>query len=93
MGMVLLDLIVTPSATRTEIGGVDPWRHGVAVRVAAKPAAGAANAELLRYLAQRFGVPRSSLQIVAGHRGRRKTVGVRGMPRERVEERMGLRRR
>jgi len=90
-GVVLLDVVVTPSAARTEIRGTDPWRHGIVVRVAAKPTEGAANAELLRFLADRLGLPPSAIRIVAGHRSRRKTVAVRGLPRERIEEGLGLR--
>jgi len=90
-GVVLLDVVVTPSAARTEVRGTDPWRHGILIRVAAKPTEGAANAELLRFLAQRLDLPPSSLRIVAGHRSRRKTVAVRGLPRDRIEERLGLR--
>lgn len=89
--MVLLDVVVTPGAARTEIRGVDPWRHGIVVRVAARPTEGAANVELLRFLAERLGVPPSSVRIRAGHRSRRKTVGILGLARERVEERLGLR--
>lgn len=90
-GLVLLDVVITPSAARSEIRGTDPWRHGIVVRVAAKPTEGAANAELLRFLAARLGLPASSLRIMAGHRGRRKTIGIRGLAREGVEERLGLR--
>lgn len=89
--MVLLDLVVTPSAVRTEFRGRDPWRHGYVLRVAAKATEGAANAELLRFLARRLGLPASAIRIVAGHRSRRKTVGIVGLPRERIEERLGLR--
>ncbi len=90
-GLVLLDLVVVPSATRTEIRGTDPWRHGLVVRVAAKPSEGAANAELLRFLAEELAIPPSSLRIVAGHRGHRKTVAVRGLSRERIEAKLGVR--
>ncbi len=90
-GMVLVDLVVTPSAARTEIRGTDPWRHGIVVRVAAKPTEGAANRELLRFLAQRLGVPPSGVRIVGGLTSRRKTVGIRGLPRQQIEERLGLR--
>ncbi len=89
--MVLFDLVVTPSAARTEIRGTDPWRHGIVLRVAAKATEGAANAELLRFLAQRLGLPPSSVRIVAGHRSRRKTIGILGLSREHVEARLGLR--
>ncbi len=88
---VLLDVVVTPSAARTEIRGTDPWRHGIVVRVAAKPTEGAANAELLRFLARRLDLPPSSVRIVSGRRSRRKTVGIAGLPRERIQELLGLR--
>lgn len=90
---VLVDLVVTPSAARTEIRGTDPWRHGIVLRVAAKPTEGAANAELLRFLAQYLDLPPSSIRIVGGLRSRRKTVAIRGLSRERIEERFGLRAR
>ncbi len=90
-GLVLLDLVVVPSAARTEIRGLDTWRHGLVVRVAAKPSEGAANAELLRFLSRHLGVPPSSLRIVAGHRGHRKTVAVQGLSKERIEAQLGLR--
>ncbi len=90
-GDVLVDFMITPSAARTEIRGTDPWRHGIVVRVAAKPSEGAANAELLRFLARRLQVPASSLRIVAGLRSHRKTVAVRGLTREQVEASLGLR--
>lgn len=87
-GLVLLDVHVIPSAARTEIRGTDPWRHGLQVRVSAKPTEGAANAELVRFLAARLGVPLSSVRIVAGHRSRRKTVAIAGISREAVIERV-----
>ncbi len=92
-GVVLLDVVVIPSAARTEIRGSDPWRHGTVVRVAAKPTEGAANAELLRFLVRRLDVSPSAIRLVAGHRSRRKTIGIRGISKERIEERLGLRRR
>ncbi len=90
-GLVLLDLVVTPSAARTELRGTDPWRHGIIVRVAAKPSEGAANDELLRFLSRQLRVPPSALRIVGGRRSHRKTVAVQGLSRERVEVLLGLR--
>lgn len=85
---VLLDVLVTPNASRTEVRGTDPWRHGVRIRVAAKPTEGAANAELVRFLALRLRVPESALRIVAGRRSHRKTVAIAGLPREAVLDRL-----
>jgi hypothetical protein len=56
-------------------------RHGDAlkIRVAAPPMDGAANAELIRFLAERLSVPRSAVTITAGHTSRRKTVRIAGI--------------
>lgn len=68
---------VVPRAKVTEVAG----RHGDAIRVrlAAPPVDGAANAELVRFLAERLDVPRSAVSIVRGVAARRKTVSVEGV--------------
>ena len=76
-GGVRLTLHVQPRASRTELAGL----HGdaIKVRLAAPPVDGAANAELVRFLAERLNVPRGSVTIAAGHTGRRKTVRIDGI--------------
>jgi uncharacterized protein (TIGR00251 family) len=68
---------VVPRARETAVAG----RHGEAIkiRIAAPPVDGAANAELVRFLAGRLGVARSAVTIVSGVRGRRKTVQIAGI--------------
>ena len=68
---------VVPRAHTTDIAG----RHGDAlkIRLAAPPVDGAANEELVRFLAERLAVPRSAVTIAAGHTGRRKTVKITGV--------------
>jgi uncharacterized protein (TIGR00251 family) len=70
-------LHVVPRARVTALAG----RHGDAlkVRLAAPPVDGAANDELIRFLAERLAVPRSAVTIAAGHTSRRKTVTVTGI--------------
>lgn len=82
MGKVTLHIV--PRAKTTEIAGV----HGdaVRVRVAAPPADGAANAELLRFLAERLGVPKGRVRIVAGALGRRKVIEVEGQSAEAIHQ-------
>jgi hypothetical protein len=72
-----LTLHVQPRARRTEVAGL----HGTAIRVriAAPPVDGAANDELVRFLAERFGVPRRAVRLVAGAGARRKVVEVDGI--------------
>jgi uncharacterized protein len=74
---VRIRLRVQPRAARTEVVG----RHGEAlrVRVTAPPVDGAANQALVRLLADRLGVPRGTVQVVAGETGRNKIVAVEGI--------------
>ena len=71
---LVLTLHVQPGAKRTEVAGV----HGDAlkVRLAAPPVDGKANAALLRYLADAFGVPQRGVTLVRGEISRQKTVRV-----------------
>jgi uncharacterized protein (TIGR00251 family) len=71
---------VVPRAKVTQVAG----RHGDAVRIrlAAPPVDGAANAELVRFLAERLGVPQSAVTIVRGATARRKTVAILGVTAE-----------
>jgi uncharacterized protein len=48
------------------------------VRLAAPPVDGAANDELVRLLAVAFDLPRSAIEITAGHTSKSKTVRLRG---------------
>jgi uncharacterized protein (TIGR00251 family) len=68
---------VQPRARATAVAG----RHGDAIRIrlAAPPVDGAANAELVRFLAERLGVSRSAVQIAGGAAGRRKSVVIEGL--------------
>ena len=68
---------MVPRARTTGVAG----RHGDAlkIRLAAPPVDGAANDELVRFLAEQLAVPRSAVTITAGGTGRRKTVKITGI--------------
>ncbi|HWC72970.1 MAG TPA: DUF167 domain-containing protein [Gemmatimonadales bacterium] len=70
-------LHIVPRAATTTVAG----RHGdaIKIRIAAPPVDGAANDELVRFLARRLGVPRNAIRITAGESGRRKTISISGM--------------
>jgi uncharacterized protein (TIGR00251 family) len=70
-------VVVQPRASRTEIVG----EHGGALklRVAAPPVDGAANEELIRFLARSLSVPQSAVRVLRGSTGRRKVVEVAGI--------------
>jgi uncharacterized protein (TIGR00251 family) len=87
-GGVQLRLHVQPGASRTGIAGL----HGDAlkVRVAAPPAEGRANRELLHYLADLLGVARVRIALIKGETGRRKTVVIQGIGLQEARRRLGL---
>jgi uncharacterized protein (TIGR00251 family) len=68
---------VIPRAGRTAIAGV---RGGaLLLRLGAAPVDGAANEELVAFLAKQFGRPKRSVAIVSGHNARDKRVVVSGL--------------
>jgi hypothetical protein len=85
---VHLTIHVQPRASRTEVAG----RHGdaIKIRLKAPPVDGAANAELITFLAQQLGVSRSAVRIVRGETSRRKLVEVVDKAEEEVLARLGL---
>ena len=76
-GAVLLDVLVTPRASRERIGPVIDGRLKVAVT--APPVEGEANAAVCAALARALGVPKSAVEVARGDTGRRKTVRIRGL--------------
>lgn len=74
---VRIQVRVQPRASRTALAGElgDAWK----VRVAAPPVDGAANSELVRFLADLVGVPKSSVRVIRGRRSRAKTVEIAGV--------------
>jgi uncharacterized protein (TIGR00251 family) len=85
---VRLRLRIQPRASRSEVAGL----HGelLRIRLAAPPVDGAANAELVRFLAELLEVPQRSVSITAGHGGRQKTVTVAGVEPAAAARALGL---
>jgi uncharacterized protein (TIGR00251 family) len=82
-GELILVIHAQPGARRTEAAGL----HGEAlkIRLAAQAIEGAANAELLSFLAESFSVARRDVELIAGAQGRQKRARVRGADRACVE--------
>ena len=70
-----LDVHVQPRAKQDAMVGA----HGdrLKIRITAPPVDGAANAHLVRFLADCFGVPASAVEIVSGVGGRDKRIRIR----------------
>jgi len=75
--MSRIEVYVQPRASKTEIAGLHDGR--VKIRLAAPPVDGAANAELVSFVAARLGIAKSNVRVVAGESSRRKTLEVQGV--------------
>lgn len=76
-GGVRFAVHVQPRASQTELAGV----HGSAlkVRLHSPPADGAANEELIEFLASELGIAKRAVRIISGHSSRGKTVQLDGV--------------
>lgn len=85
--MARLSVRVQPRATRDELVG---WEgEAVKVRLSAPPVEGKANKALTEFLAERLGVNKSAVTIVAGHGARQKIVDVDGLDEAELRRRLG----
>lgn len=85
-GGVTLRVRVVPRASRSMIAGeID---GAVKTRIASPPVDGAANEELVRFLAKLLGVGRNSVQILAGQTSKNKIIGVSGISVELIRSKL-----
>jgi uncharacterized protein len=82
----LLSVVVVPRSGKTSIAQLADGT--IQIRVAAPPVDGAANAALLRFLADMLDMPRSRLSITSGASSRRKRISVEGVAPEEFERRL-----
>ena len=73
-GRLTLILHVQPGAKRTEVVGVHD--NALKIRLAAAPVEGAANAALVAFLAEVFGVPQRQVVLKRGNESRRKVIEI-----------------
>jgi uncharacterized protein (TIGR00251 family) len=79
-GSVTFAVRVQPRASRSEIVG--EMDGALKIRLAAPPVDGAANEELIRFLAKAFGVSRARIEIISGLTARQKLLRVGGVTPE-----------
>jgi len=78
-----ISVYVQPRASRTELAGLHDGC--IKIRLAAPPVDGAANAALLAFLAERLGVAKQRVRLIAGQGGRRKVIEVDGLSLEAIQ--------
>jgi uncharacterized protein (TIGR00251 family) len=80
---VAIAVRLRPGASANRIDGIQTMADGsrrLAVRVTAVPEKGKANQAMIKLLAKAWDVPRSQLRVVAGAKGRNKTLLLQGDP-------------
>jgi len=90
--MTRLTVRLTPRGGRDAIEGWARDAEGRAqlkARVAAPPVDGAANAALVRLVAQALGAPASAVRVVAGQTGRLKQLEIDGVGPDRLRRAFG----
>jgi uncharacterized protein (TIGR00251 family) len=73
----ILRLLVVPAASRTGVVGLQGDR--LKVRVAAAPEKGAANKNLLAFLAKVLGLPKKAVRLAGGAQSREKVVEIHSL--------------
>ena len=75
-GAITFAVRVVPRASKSALAGEHDG--ALRIRIAAPPVEGAANEELVRFLARTFGVAPRAVEILSGHTSKLKRVRVAG---------------
>ena len=84
----VLTVHVQPKASRTECVGL--YGQALKIRVAAPPLDGAANKELIRFVADTLTVPVSAVRIESGTSGRHKRIRITAVTTDLVLSRFAV---
>ena len=85
-GSLRIEIHAKPRATKSTIRGVKDGALEVAL--AAPPVDGAANAELVRFLADELGIPKRDVRLLRGEGARTKLVEIVGLDATHVRQRL-----
>jgi uncharacterized protein (TIGR00251 family) len=75
---IVLVLHIQPGVQRTEVVGV--YDNALKIRLAAPPVDGKANTALIKFVAERLGVPKSAVHLKSGKTAQRKVLEVIAAP-------------
>lgn len=82
-GSITFPIRVLPRASKSEIVG--ELDGSLKLRIASPPVDGAANAEIIRFLAKKLGVARSDVEIVSGQNSKNKRILVHNLSQSTFE--------
>lgn len=73
---VLVSIIVLPRSSKSEIVGI--YNDFLKIKLKSSPVDNAANEELIRFLAEKLKIPKRNIEIIKGHKQKKKVVSVHG---------------
>lgn len=83
---IIFSIRVVPRASRTEIVGIHD--ETLKIRIASPPVDGAANAEIIRFLAKTFGVSKRDVFILSGETSKNKRIKIENLSKSSFEEKI-----
>jgi len=84
--MARIAVAVKPRAPRTRV--LEVTHESITIALAAPPVDGAANEELVRFLARTLGIPKGAVRLVRGETARHKQLEIAGLDLEEVHARL-----
>jgi uncharacterized protein len=73
-GAVIFNVRVIPNSSLNEIIG--EFDGALKIKIAVPPVGGAANAELVKILSKKLGIPKNAVEIIGGHSSKNKQVKI-----------------
>ena len=74
---VIFNIRVVPRSSRCEL--VEIQEDALKIKITAPPVEGKANEECIKFIADKLGISKSRVAIIAGHKSKRKTIAVSGL--------------
>jgi len=83
---ISLPVLVVPRSGKNEIAGLLEGR--LKIKITTPPVGGAANRELITFLAKLLGINRSSICLQTGRKGKRKLLKIKGIDEQTLLEKL-----
>jgi uncharacterized protein (TIGR00251 family) len=71
-----LNIYVVPRSSKSEIVGI--YNDCLKIKLKSPPVDNAANEELIKFLAEKLKISRSNIEIIKGHRQKKKVISLTG---------------
>ena len=81
---LILNIYVVPRSSKSEIAGI--YNDCLKIKLKSPPIDNAANEELVRFLSKRLQIPKRNIEIISGHKQKRKVVLVNEVDSNKIKK-------